>query len=73
MVLEPSNWRANAEQLACWEIGRGPGELRACAPGGASRDPGVQTPNQSPGIPLPGHPLGQALRFPQAWASLSVK
>ena len=34
MVLEPTNWHANAEQPACRETGRGAGELRACAPGG---------------------------------------
>lgn len=31
----------------------GPGELWACAPGRASRAPGVQASNQSSGIPLP--------------------
>ena len=34
MVLEPTNWHANAEQPACQETGRGAGELQACAPGG---------------------------------------
>ena len=34
MVLEPTNWHANAEQPACRETGRGAGELQACAPGG---------------------------------------
>lgn len=37
MVLEPTNWRANAEQPACRETGRGTAELRACGLGGVSQ------------------------------------
>lgn len=71
MVLEPTNWRANAERPACQETGRGPGGLRAGALGVLLSLPrlchGEQAPLSSkPWFPcLPGAcPLGRARTDP---------
>lgn len=73
MVLKPTNWHANAEQPACWEIGKGPGEPWAYVPGEASRAPRAQESNQSSGIPLLGCVTLGGPSIPQALVFPSVK